>query len=274
MVESAGEQNRTIMPTFMIHPEPLPGPTHRIEEPPTLMHPHGCAISDLDDRAIWRYMDLPKYLSLLSTSALYFTRADQLTEMDPMERSWGQPDLEGEMAEANAKARRSLHEIMGKDFVNCWHLNEYESAAMWDIYGNIGASVAIKTSLRRFSNMFSTGDFMDADRWRMVPLEVRYLDYRKEGVGYRNAFDLLRSKRKSYEHEREIRMTLTQPVSLGVDDLVGVHLRVDLPAAVDGIYVNPRAPRWVFEAVTTTSERFGINPSMIHQSALDETPLL
>ncbi|HKU68850.1 MAG TPA: DUF2971 domain-containing protein [Candidatus Baltobacteraceae bacterium] len=262
------------MPTFIITPEPLPGPTYRVEQVPTLIHPHPAAIGDIDDRALWRYLDLPKYLSFLSSGAIYFTRADQFTQMDPMERSWGRVDLEGETAEANAQARRSLYNSMGKYFVSCWHLSEYESAAMWDIYGKVGAGVALKTSLRKFLAICSTQDPMNADLWRIVPLEVQYLNYQKEGIGMENALHLLRSKRKSYEHEREIRMALIQPAAAGIDEVVGVQMPINIGEVIDAIYINPRAPSWVYESIVDVSGHYGVQPSKVRQSALDEQPLI
>src|ERR1700675_4873804 len=38
----------------------------------------------LDDTAIWRYMDLPRFVSMLATSGLWFAKADTLRD-DPYE---------------------------------------------------------------------------------------------------------------------------------------------------------------------------------------------
>ena len=45
-----------------------------------------------DDATLWRYMDLPKLLSLLEDKAIHFARVDQMT--DPREGSVSEPTLQ------------------------------------------------------------------------------------------------------------------------------------------------------------------------------------
>jgi hypothetical protein len=110
-------------------------------------------------------MDLAQFLALLQKRALYLPRADSFDRMDPLERSWGQGNVEahrGESHEAQwARVRASLRDLEGRNYVQCWHMNEYESAAMWAVYGKTDQSIAITSSLARLCAQFSTGDAMD-----------------------------------------------------------------------------------------------------------------
>lgn len=98
-----------------------------------------------DDIAIWRYMDLAKFVSLLEDDALHFSRIDHQSD-----------DYEGSISRAMLAAKRQkwayltdeeyakhFKRPVGKEamktsfayiFVNCWHMNEGESAAMWSLY--------------------------------------------------------------------------------------------------------------------------------------------
>ena len=44
-----------------------------------------------DDAAVWRYLDLAKYVAMLQRNCLYLARADQLG--DPFEGSYGIPNI-------------------------------------------------------------------------------------------------------------------------------------------------------------------------------------
>src|SRR5688500_13900142 len=78
---------------------------------------------------VCRYLNLPRFIWLLSTGCLAFARVDSLE--DPFEGSvppavyeeWKQrhPDL-------ITTARRGLRKHA---FVSCWHANNTESEAMW-----------------------------------------------------------------------------------------------------------------------------------------------
>jgi len=197
--------------------------------------------------------------------------------MDPMERSWGIPDLvagENIADEAErARLRKSLYDLMGQYFVCCWHLNIDESAAMWNVYGQRGEGVAIRTSLRRLCDAFSHQDSMDALHWRIVPLQVNYIDHSIEGVGEENALNLLRSKSKSYEYENEVRFALFTPVNVSALEVDGAYVPVTLPEAIEAVFVSPRAPRWFREIISAVSELYGLPGDCVHQSSLDEGPL-
>jgi hypothetical protein len=39
-------------------------------------------------------------------------------------------------------------------FINCWHLSEYESSAMWDIYSRKNEGIAILSSETNFMKAF------------------------------------------------------------------------------------------------------------------------
>ena len=93
---------------------------------------------------IWRYMDFAKFIYLLENKKLFFARVDKFVD-DQFEGSW--PKKSGEVrnqftAGAGEQDRRlkiiELKErtiLLKQHFaVNCWHANEYESAAMWLLY--------------------------------------------------------------------------------------------------------------------------------------------
>jgi hypothetical protein len=127
------------------------------------------------DRKIWRYMDFTKFVSMLARQCLYFTSLKKMSEQDPFEgllpdtyfqcRSWKTVDDIPE----HERWRLTMHSLTGESpvdmvksqmedfakrvfnarkmfYVNCWHMNNYDSAAMWSIYASRGSGIAITSS--------------------------------------------------------------------------------------------------------------------------------
>jgi hypothetical protein len=107
------------------------------------------------DAPLWRYMSFTKYVSLLETGSLYFSRADQLG--DPYEGSTSSANLQLRPAFYGAEAASRMgaaiaplaRMIRAFTFVSCWYMSTYESAAMWSLYSDGGPSVAVQTTFRR-----------------------------------------------------------------------------------------------------------------------------
>ena|ERR1700704_931633 len=148
-------------------------PTHPKITPPT----------DPDQR-VWRYMDFAKFVALISRRELYFCNLEVLAATDPHEgllslpnyrhREWDTiADLTPEECkeiifdearyrseeakrvqfESHKNAREYWLRRRFYDrrtlFVNCWHVNSDESAAMWMQYAGVGYGIAITSSYNR-----------------------------------------------------------------------------------------------------------------------------
>jgi hypothetical protein len=188
--------------------------------------------------------------------------------------------------------------------VNCWHMSEYESAAMWKLYVAAGQGVAIRSSIDRLIRCFPEGkashatdgsrgivprgDTSDRDSRGVsnaIAIDfgpIAYADYNEPIVGARPGprADYFR-KRKSFEHEREFRALI---FALAVNDEGQVNLNVpvfpdggvavpvNLDVLVEAIHVSPGAPPWFREVVQAAIERFGRSYRVV-QSRLDEDPI-
>ena len=120
-----------------------------IGDHPSFTHPSN------RDIALWRYMDLSKFIAMLQTSSLFFARADTLG--DPFEGSTTRRNaLAAEYIIANRHTIENLagwrkftdeqileiYQMISQSarssvtmvYANCWHMNEHKSAAMWKLY--------------------------------------------------------------------------------------------------------------------------------------------
>jgi hypothetical protein len=84
--------------------------------------------------------------------------------------------------------------------VNTWHTNEVESAAMWHLYSNNNAGIAIQSTYERLSESFNNNK--EDPVWIST---VRYIYYNKDMFGLANTFEAFTCKRLSFQHENELR---------------------------------------------------------------------
>jgi hypothetical protein len=106
---------------------------------------------------------------------------------------------------------------------------------------------------------------------------VNYLDYELETIPGGNILAPTMCKRKSFEHERELRAVIwtlehgknTWGPENKFKDISGLYVSVDISALIERVYVAPTAPSWVRELIDSLVKRFGYTIPVV-QSGLAE----
>lgn len=223
---------------------------------------------------LWRYMGFTKFVSLLDREALFFSSAAMLG--DPFEgsdssvghrlralsylRQGAEPNEIPELLELTS---RSNEQIRNHVLVSCWHESEHESEAMWKLYAT-DAGIAVRTTFDSLSRSLVGETGFHIGR-------INYIDYENDLINHDgNAFPKFLHKRKSFEHEREVRVAC---LHFSPDyDYVGAYFPVDLSVLIEGIVVAPFAPDWFVELVGHVSTKYGLEAS-VSKSQLTAEPL-
>ncbi len=222
---------------------------------------------------IWRYMDFTKFVSLLDRKALYFTRSDRFS--DKFEGAIPKPTIEAREAFVlgieSTLAKETLkvmsqgsREVRKWIFLNCWHMNSNESAAMWQLYVQKNEGIAIRSTFARLRDSLSSP-------YGMLIGMVNYIDYDRTMIPEGNAFHALFCKRRSFEHEHELRAAFLKP-SEANDLQQGLYIPCNLDILIDEIFVSPASPDWFKELVSSILEKYSIDKE-VKRSKLDEDPL-
>jgi hypothetical protein len=163
-------------------------------------------------------------------------------------------------------------------FVSCWHANEHESAAMWDLYARSGAGIAIRSSVARLKACFTAA----ADHPVWIG-RVRYRDYATEAIwGASSGVAPTMTKRRSFAHENEVRAVFYAArsgnryrVSQELYDFVeeGMDIPTDLDTLIECIVVAPQARGWFKDLVRGVIEDYGLGNKEVVTSSLDDRPL-
>lgn len=194
----------------------------------------------LDRQAtVWRYMDIGKFLDLITTGKLWFTRVSELRKSDPFEGGLTTSDDHKTKEILEARSREDLLTTLNqhREFdiaalmnelperthyffqlmyktqrlpyfnlaaymysISCWHQNPRESDAMWALYAQRDAGVAIKSTVERLLRAFQ-----DTER----SLSIGRVIY--DGDDTISAMDSgiygsLFIKRHAFSHENEVRI--------------------------------------------------------------------
>lgn len=145
-------------------------------------------------------------------------------------------------------------------FVNSWHLGEHESAAMWRLYLNGNEGICIKSTCQGLIDSVS-----NYNTYNVYVGLVKYANYDADFLPTDNLLKPYFFKRRSFEHEREIR-ALIWTLANGKNDLKankhandkGIYVDVDLNTLIKIIHVSPAAPYWLEELVRSVTARYGL----------------
>lgn len=227
--------------------------------PPVVLASQAASFQEAFSKSkIWRYMDVAKFVSLLTTRSLYF--ACPTTQFqDPFEGWLPKSHIEalsntlqnhlgnplvalrkefvsrGIPLDTFDRVRSTLADQLrnastkatARFGVSCWHESEYESDAMWKLYSASGRGIAIESTVGQLMASVESRKGVIVDR-------VRYIDFDQDPVEKGHKHYGLFIKRKSFEHEKEVRATI-----LLQQEGQGASVPCDLDVLVSRIHVSP-----------------------------------
>lgn len=241
----------------------------------------------LPDDMLWRYMDLSKFISMISRNDLYFAAAntfedifegakgiiDKKSDWDNFYLDFfqkailtapGQDISKLTIEKLKTDSERLLNELNASGeinrkstFISCWHMNNYESEAMWKMYSkDVTNAIAIQTTSGHLYEALYKEPCIKIGK-------VKYIDFKKRFSSLNGAFWY---KRKSFEYENEVRAIIQKH---NVNEK-GIYISVDIDKLIDRIYVSPYAPEWFVDVVKSVVEKYKINIPVLHSQMLEK----
>ncbi|MCO6148493.1 hypothetical protein [Flavobacterium sp. NRK1] len=206
-----------------------------------------------NDTIVWKYMDLSKFLDMLLCRQLFMSRSDKFE--DQYEGTFSEPTYEElkKLSEDNPEFLNH-HKYHRKNVViNSWHINEYESFAMWQIFTKNNEGLAIQSTLGRMQEALGP-----ENRYEQHIGAVKYIDYKREYVPLENIFFPFLFKRKSFQYEREVRI-IADLSSHNMHINEGVKANVDIHKLIDKIYIHPKSENWYKNLVIQLMQQLGFD---------------
>lgn len=251
-----------------------------------------------DDDKLWRYLDLSKYISMISTNALYFSVASafedkfegargvaqQMEEWDKQQKEYYEikikefrdrgaefdRDKQNEQIASETVNRRHFLDKAARNhtFLSCWHIDNHESDGMWRAYCNdLSSAVAVQTTYKR---LYTSLD----DKYEMIEIgNVKYKE-NMDTLVQENPFWV---KTPPYRYESEARAIFNEPIPVKIqkgeqEDTVkpGINVPINLDILIEKVYVSPYAQPWFYDVVKSVSEKYLSSAELIEKISMSE----
>ena len=202
---------------------------------------------------VWKYLDLSKFLDLLLSQKLFMSRSDKFE--DQYEGTFSEPTFEEikKLSENNPDFLDYYKSKREKVIISSWHINEYESFAMWQIFTQNSEGLAIQSTVQRLKDAL-----IPEKNYSQVIGEVNYIDNKKEYIPFEDAFFPFLFKRKSFQYEREVRI-LSDISSKDISINDGLKIDVDINQLIEKIYIHPKSENWYKKLVIELVSKLGFD---------------
>ena len=221
-----------------------------------------------NETVIWKYMDLFKFLDLINSNELFMLRTDLFTDKsDGLNRNTFEhynellPSVSPFIPENFGSIQMQINEKVRKgSYVNCWHINNYESSVMWDAYSNSNGGVAIKTTISKFIDSI-------IDERNIYISEVEYSD---GPIPISNVYYPLVYKKPEFKDERELRVFYVEPdvVTPNSNNSYpnSIRIKMNLENLLEEVYFHPLTELWVVESLKKIIKSVAENVNPIRSS--------
>jgi hypothetical protein len=227
---------------------------------------------------ISKYLDLTKFISLLSNRALFFCRLDKLE--DQFEGVTAKRNFELRVEWYNqtnrfltnplndAEILKKVEEMYEYDkkikevyTVCCWNKAIDESVALWKIYSDYGKGIMIKSNV---SNLVQS---LSLNKEAIYLSEINYIDYNQELMKDGNSFFPIIHKQKQYKFENELRLIhsvdfpqIGKSYEWEKEFIAeGKLISVNLDILIDQIIIGPFAPNWMVVLIEDLLVKYGFS---------------
>ncbi len=226
---------------------------------------------------LWRYLDAAKLFDFFENATLFFCRADHFSDKfegaftptlrDQISASHARGEIDYNYEQFKRRMRQSV-------YINCWHRNQDDSAAMWALYGKSDCAVALTTTVGQLSDTLREAD-TEHEAWIARVEYVKHWSDPKLDIAADYA-RIFAYKTKAYEYEKEVRVIIDHTAgphaaTCGEPD-AGLLIRVDAMRLLRSILIAPDAPPWFEKLVRQSALRYGIR-APVRRSRLAADPI-
>ncbi|MBN2789619.1 MAG: hypothetical protein JXR69_05480 [Candidatus Delongbacteria bacterium] len=222
-----------------------------------------------DNLVLWKYMDVSKFLSIITRNALFFSRIDRFN--DNHEGTFTKGSIEHYMKESRIKINEEdINHFENNSqylYVNCWFASDVESETLWNRYGSKNGSLAIKSNIKLIKSQYpenfcAKGEDTVNNLLKFQRIcKVKYIDYKTEHPDITEFISPACFKKREYNLENEVRiihwvrhLNNDRPI-----DETGLYLPANINELVDLIYISPHSPSYLEDAINDILKKFNFN---------------
>lgn len=238
------------------------------------------------NNAVYKYLTLPKFISLLTYQALWFSKLNHLE--DKLEGMI--PGLSkflpfiNYMCTDNERGGREL------TVVSCWFMNDSESIKMWEEYSSLEEGIVIKSTPHKLIK--SIARFTETNIPTVLG-KVEYVDHNNHGMNSVDANQALKRafvKDTKFKHENELRISTMNWKTIncihpdghryesseviGKDannfENPGLYILVNIDTLFNEVIISPKATDFFYLLIKRMIELYGIK-APVNRSTLTKS---
>ena len=225
--------------------------------------------------SLWRYFKVHRFKEFLNTSQLYFSSAREFEDRFEGAVAVLPPDFSPDPRYSELEhLDRAFEQLRRLSKISCWHIEEYESAIMWQTYANSGKGIAIKTNLGKILD--SVVPYY-AERGKLPETiyygKVEYKNLLEERLSP-NTQEQLFYKDRMFSSEKEYRFMISLRIAEEFGVKVpekGILVDFKLNELIDEIYLGPNLDELERTELEECIQRHGFG-SKLRKSAMLGTP--
>ena len=190
---------------------------------------------------LWRYLKCERLLEIIDEDILYFPHITKMPDKwegllteKTKNKLFKEEYLKYKNAETARAATLAYERFKEAFYINCWHMNDYESYLMWKVYGDRGC--AIQTNYERLVASFGN------EPPEINGCAIEYIDYERDYFAIGNTFYSVSYKDLPYKDEKEFRLLYWKTSLVNQNyqvDEYGVKVKIDAKILIDNIFINP-----------------------------------
>jgi hypothetical protein len=165
--------------------------------------------------------------------------------------------------------------------VNCWHINEGESMAMWKIYGKANEAIAIQSRCRLLQECIQSDHDIHIGK-------VKYIDRQSDNpanfVPEGNLMYAFMYKDRAFEYENELRAFKLDLKEIPQDDKginitkseppnSGMMVTIDLRKLLQRVVISPVSEPWFYDLLKNLLEKYELDREILGWSSFKRKPV-
>jgi hypothetical protein len=224
------------------------------------------------DTVLWRYMETNRLVSMLDEASIYFAAAKQFGDKFEgavfVQPPTVAPKPRDRLADHADNAFKQLTRLTK---LNCWHISDFESNAMWGLYAKAGKGVAVSTTVGRLKESLLPfrlrNDYGPEETW-CGPVQYLDLLQNRLDLGEVSRFFF---KHRIFEWEKEFRVLISLRIAEEFGCEVpedGINVASDQKKLVSSVVCGPFITDEERALVVTACDNAGISDRLRDSSTL------
>jgi hypothetical protein len=216
------------------------------------------------DEKLWRYMDLSKFISLLSTEKLWLARPDTFTDShegkfplamkDSLDKIYAKL---GPCPRTDINSAEDFGRVLCRNaYISCWHRNANENMVMWQIYGKDTNLVAIQTNVK------SLKESLNDSKLNGLSFLLKNINYQNHSESKLENYTIpFFIKRPHFEFEKETRILLSTNLArtTSCETPLGHNCNIDTKTLIKEILVHPDSDEWFVNVIKEIASKYKID---------------